>query len=209
MAHRFEHLAGASDETFGHRVQGPILQREDKRRPRSQAEINREDIKSGGLGRKSRCDGDRLIRRQEMIGNDYRGGDHGRRGRKPVPPKCFADKRVMRASPRDLYDALTGTFEYLVENEPIGLLMIVMHCQFGGRPLITAMLQDVLKYVTASPSCWMARHEELASWALARDTHELLRSSGPSGQSRSARPHCGGANSSSMSAQSSKPTSFL
>jgi peptidoglycan-N-acetylglucosamine deacetylase len=90
-----------------------------------------------------------------------------------VPTGDFADNRVMRASPRDLYDALASTFDYLVDHEPMGLLVIVMHCQFGGRPLITAALHDILKYVARSPSCWIARHEELANWALARDGHEL------------------------------------
>jgi allantoinase len=79
----------------------------------------------------------------------------------------------MRASPRDLYDALQGTFDYLVANEPMGLLVIVMHCQFGGRPLITSALQEILKYLATSPACWIARHEELANWALAGGTHEL------------------------------------
>lgn len=90
-----------------------------------------------------------------------------------VPTGDFADNRVMRASPRDLYDALTGTFDYLVNNEPMGLLVVVMHCQFGGRPLITAALQEILKYFAASPACWIARHEELANLALAGRTHEL------------------------------------
>jgi peptidoglycan-N-acetylglucosamine deacetylase len=90
-----------------------------------------------------------------------------------VPTGDFADNRVMRANPRDLYDALAGTFDYLIEYEPMGLLVIVIHCQFGGRPLITAALREILKYVAKSPSCWIARHEELANWALARDVHEL------------------------------------
>ena len=66
-----------------------------------------------------------------------------------VPTTDFSDNRVMRASPRDLYDAHKGTFDYLVENEPMGLLVLVIHCQFGGRPLITAVLQDVLRYIAA------------------------------------------------------------
>lgn len=83
-----------------------------------------------------------------------------------VPTSDFADNRVMRANPRDLYDALRGTFDYLVENESIGLLVIVIHCQFGGRPLIAATLQELLQYLAASPATWFARHEELARCAL-------------------------------------------
>ena len=38
-----------------------------------------------------------------------------------VPTTDFSDNRVMRASPRDLYDAYKGTFDYLSENEPMAL----------------------------------------------------------------------------------------
>ena len=73
----------------------------------------------------------------------------------------------MRASPRDLFDVYKGTFDYLHQNEPMGLLVFTIHCQFGGRPLITAVLQEVLKYMQQSRDVWFARHEELARWALA------------------------------------------
>ena len=89
-----------------------------------------------------------------------------------VPTSDFADNRVMRGSPRDLYDALRGSFDYLVENEPMGLLVLVMHCQFGGRPLIVSALQEILKYVAKSPAAWFARHGELANWALAGSDYE-------------------------------------
>jgi len=42
-----------------------------------------------------------------------------------VPTTDFSDNRVLRANPRDLYHAHKGTFEYLIENEPMGL--------FGAR----------------------------------------------------------------------------
>lgn len=90
-----------------------------------------------------------------------------------VPTSDFADNRVMRASPRDLYDAHRSTFDYLIENEPMGLLVLVIHCQFGGRPLITSALGEILKYLARSPAVWFARHEHLANWALAADTNEL------------------------------------
>ena len=38
-----------------------------------------------------------------------------------VPTTDFSDNRVMRASPRDLFDVYKGTFDYLYENEPMGL----------------------------------------------------------------------------------------
>src|SRR6476619_3254771 len=61
-----------------------------------------------------------------------------------VPTTDFSDNRVLRANPRDLYHAHKGTFEYLIENEPMGLLVLVVHCQFGGRPLIAAVLNELL-----------------------------------------------------------------
>ncbi len=49
----------------------------------------------------------------------------------------------------------------------MSLLVLVIHCQFGGRPLMTAVLQEILQYIGKSPDVWFARHEELANWALA------------------------------------------
>jgi allantoinase len=89
-----------------------------------------------------------------------------------VPTTDFSDNRVMRASPRDLFDAHKGTFDYLSENEPMSLLVLVIHAQFGGRPLMTAMLQEILKYIGKSPDVWFARHDELANWALAGGVEE-------------------------------------
>lgn len=89
-----------------------------------------------------------------------------------VPTTDFSDNRVMRASPRDLFDAYKGTFDYLHQNEPMGLLVFTLHCQFGGRPLITAVLQEVMTYMRQFPDVWFARHDELARWALAADVDE-------------------------------------
>jgi allantoinase len=83
-----------------------------------------------------------------------------------VPTSDFSDNRVMRASPRDLFDAHKGTFDYLSQNEPMSLLVMVLHCQFGGRPLMTSVVQEILTYFAKSPDVWFARHEELANWAL-------------------------------------------
>src|SRR5262245_14608354 len=84
-----------------------------------------------------------------------------------VPTTDFSDNRVMRASPRNLYDVYKGTFDYLLAHEPMSLLVLVIHCQFGGRPLITAVLDEILRYIGRSKQVWFARHEELAEWALA------------------------------------------
>lgn len=89
-----------------------------------------------------------------------------------VPTTDFSDNRVMRASPRDLFEAYKGTFDYLSESEPMSLLVMVIHAQFGGRPLMTAVVQEILKYIGKSPDVWFARHEELAEWALAAGVDE-------------------------------------
>ena len=48
----------------------------------------------------------------------------------------------------------------------------MIHCQFGGRPLITAVLNELLQETSALAGRWFARHEELAGWALAADVDE-------------------------------------
>jgi peptidoglycan/xylan/chitin deacetylase (PgdA/CDA1 family) len=108
-----------------------------------------------------------------------------------VPTTDFSDNRVMRASPRDLYDVYKGTFDYLAAHEPMSLLVLVIHCQFGGRPLITAALDEVLRYIGKSKDVWFARHEELADWALAADVDEhsyrerfLAAAAGPTAKGR-------------------------
>jgi peptidoglycan-N-acetylglucosamine deacetylase len=107
-----------------------------------------------------------------------------------VPTTDFSDNRVLRANPRDLYDTYKGTFDYLVQNEPMGLIVMVIHCQFGGRPLISAVLNELLSEVARSPDVWFARHEELAQWALAADVDEHSYQSrffDPTGQPAAAR----------------------
>ena len=89
-----------------------------------------------------------------------------------VPTTDFSDNRVLKANVRDLFDVYKGSFDYLEANESLGLLVMVLHCQFGGRPLVTAVIEDILKYIGGSPNVWFARHAELAQWALDSDVDE-------------------------------------
>ena len=89
-----------------------------------------------------------------------------------VPTTDFSDNRVLRASSRDLYDVHRGLFDYLRQHETIGLQTLVIHTQFGGRPLITAVLTELLKYMQKSRDAWFTTHEQLADWALAQDVDE-------------------------------------
>lgn len=89
-----------------------------------------------------------------------------------VPNSDFTDNRVLRSSPRDLWDVHKGTFDYLRENEPMSLMVLTLHAQFGGRPMITAVFEEIIKYMQQFPDVWFARHEELGRWAHAQtDAH--------------------------------------
>lgn len=83
-----------------------------------------------------------------------------------VPNSDFTDNRVLKANTRDLYDVHVNTFDYLYEHEPMSLLVLTLHCQFGGRPMVITMFEQILEHITRHPDVWMARHSELAQWAL-------------------------------------------
>lgn len=83
-----------------------------------------------------------------------------------VPNSDFTDNRVLRSSPQDLYDVYTGTFDYLYRNEPMSLLVLTLHCHFGGRAMIVQVFDRIVRYIKQFPDVWLARHHELARWAL-------------------------------------------
>jgi allantoinase len=82
------------------------------------------------------------------------------------PHSDYADHRVLRGNPRDWYDVYKDTFDYLYQNEPTAFLNVTVHCHFGGRPLMAAMVDKILKYFSGFPDVWMARHDRLAQWVL-------------------------------------------
>lgn len=82
-----------------------------------------------------------------------------------VPNTDFTDNRVLRASPNDFFDAYKGTFDYLYRNEPMSMMVVTLHAQFGGRALMTAVFERVLEYISAFPGVWWATHAELGEWA--------------------------------------------
>lgn len=89
-----------------------------------------------------------------------------------VPNSDFTDNRVLKANPRDLYDVYVNTFDYLYEHEEMSLLALTLHCQFGGRPMVTAIFDQVIRHFQAQPDVWFARHGELGQWALDADVDE-------------------------------------
>ena len=42
-----------------------------------------------------------------------------------------------------------------------------------GAQIVTAVLQEVLTYISGLPEVWFARHDELARWALAQNEDEV------------------------------------
>ncbi len=85
-----------------------------------------------------------------------------------IPVSDFADNRVLRSSPLDYYDVYRETFDYLYEHEPMALLPLAVHCHWGGRPLMAAMLQKILAHISARPDVWFATGSDIADWVIAR-----------------------------------------
>jgi peptidoglycan-N-acetylglucosamine deacetylase len=89
-------------------------------------------------------------------------------------PWCdFVDNRVLRASPRDFYDVYKDSFDFLYASEPLGLLHLAVHSHFGGRPLVAAQLDRLLRYVTGFTDVWMPGHAGLVDWFLAQNLDDL------------------------------------
>ncbi len=83
-----------------------------------------------------------------------------------IPHSDFTDNRVLRASPRNFLQVYKDMFDYLYRTEPNGMINLTFHAHFGGRPLITAMIVEVLKYMKGFSGVWFPRHEEIARWVL-------------------------------------------
>ena len=78
----------------------------------------------------------------------------------------FTDNRTLRSSPRDFYNVYRDTFDYLYRHEAPSLINLTVHAHFGGRPLMAAMLHELLRYMRGFPDVWFARHDEVAHWVL-------------------------------------------
>jgi peptidoglycan/xylan/chitin deacetylase (PgdA/CDA1 family) len=89
-----------------------------------------------------------------------------------LPHTDFADHRVLRQAPRAWLDVFKDTFDYLYRNEPASYLNLTLHGNFGGRPLIAAMFDEVLTYMKAFPGVWFVRHDELARFVMEHQIDE-------------------------------------
>lgn len=89
-----------------------------------------------------------------------------------IPHTDFADHRVLRANPRDWFEVYKDTFDYLYHNEQTSYLNITLHCHFGGRPLMAAQFDRILRYIKGFPDVWVVRHDELAQWVYDQNIRE-------------------------------------
>ena len=80
----------------------------------------------------------------------------------------FTDNRTLRSSPRDFYNVYKDTFDYLYQHEAPGLINLTMHTHFGGRPMMSAMLHELLRYMKGFSDVWFPRHDQVASWVLSQ-----------------------------------------
>lgn len=90
-----------------------------------------------------------------------------------IPHSDYADNRVLRAAPDDWFRCHKDMFDFLYRDEPQSLLNITMHGNFGGRPLVAAMLDKILRYIKGHPGVWVPRHDELAHWVNERKIDEI------------------------------------
>lgn len=83
-----------------------------------------------------------------------------------IPQSNFADNRVLRGNPRDYFEVYKDTFDYLYNTEPIAVLNLTVHSHWGGRPLMSAQVREVLKYIKGFSHVWFAGHDDVARWVL-------------------------------------------
>lgn len=90
-----------------------------------------------------------------------------------VPVSEFTDNRVLRGSPRNFRDIYTDTFDYLYRHEPMSVLNIILHCQWGGRPPIISVFRQIMEHISRFPDVWLTTPGELAGWFSAQDLNEV------------------------------------
>jgi peptidoglycan/xylan/chitin deacetylase (PgdA/CDA1 family) len=81
-----------------------------------------------------------------------------------VPVCEFTDNRLLRGTPNDFFDIQKDTFDYLYRHEPMSVLNIILHCQWGGRPLIFAQFRKLLEYISQFEDVWFTTPATIADW---------------------------------------------
>lgn len=90
-----------------------------------------------------------------------------------VPNSDFTDNRVLKANTRDLFEVHRDTFDYLHAHEPMSLLALTLHCQFGGRPMVISAFDQLMQHLAAHDDVWFVKHAELGEWAHSLDADEV------------------------------------
>ncbi|MBI2091247.1 MAG: polysaccharide deacetylase family protein [Deltaproteobacteria bacterium] len=83
-----------------------------------------------------------------------------------IPHSDFTDNRTLRSSPRVFYQVYKDTFDFLYRTERTGMINLTFHAHFGGRPLMSAMVAEILRYMKGFSEVWFPRHDEVAQWVL-------------------------------------------
>jgi peptidoglycan-N-acetylglucosamine deacetylase len=83
-----------------------------------------------------------------------------------IPGSDFTDNRVLRTAPQLLLDCYKRTFNYLYAFEPRSYIGLSIHSQFGGRPLMIAVFNELLDYFASFPDVWFASHHDIAQHVL-------------------------------------------
>lgn len=83
-----------------------------------------------------------------------------------IPASDFTDNRVLRTAPQLLLDCYKRTFNYLYQFEPRSYIGLSIHAQFGGRPLMIAVFNELLDYFKSFPDVWIASHLQVAQHVL-------------------------------------------
>ena len=95
------------------------------------------------------------------------------------PGSDFTDNRVLRSSSMDLWDVHVNTFDYLYARENPAFMTLSMHAHFGGRPMISAIMDKIFKHIARHDDVWIASYAEIARWVfdnrLVPDPRQLLR----------------------------------
>jgi peptidoglycan/xylan/chitin deacetylase (PgdA/CDA1 family) len=87
-----------------------------------------------------------------------------------IPHSDFTDNRTLRSSPRVFLNVYKDTFDYLYKSETKAMINLTVHAHFGGRPLMSAMLVNVLRYMKGFSGVWFCRHDDMAQEVLAQVT---------------------------------------
>jgi allantoinase len=85
----------------------------------------------------------------------------------------FVDNRVLRADPSGLFNAQKDAFDYVYQNEPMGIVHIGLHSHVGGRPTMAAQLNKLLAYFRQFDKVWYTTAEGIVNWMLQEGIEDL------------------------------------